>query len=792
MDYNESSIVSLSGLEHIRHRSTGYIPDTGIQGIFHISKEIIDNSIDELALAKDGGVLNVLLFIDKGKSNFKLVVTDNGRGIPHQKLIDVFSNTQTSGKFSDVSYNGISTGSFGIGASVTLALANWFRAITLNRNVIADATIRYDNIPEQPEISPNDLNRTGTIVMFEPDTTIFRGITDYTNDYSKLTEYLIQMSLYNNFQIRLFVLDEMPKSAIKYSTKELIDYIDKFCNGKPDFDSRNLDKERYVTNFFGIARKWTKIIDIKAHNDNYTLLVDMSIRVLLQGGAASNSRLTFVNNILFTDAASLHISLLDRKLKSEIAKLITDSDVKDFVIKHYRLPIWLVADIKFKNAVFTGLEKYSFRDVSFIDPYQYLLNDIITDHVILSLYDVIKDHITTAYNKFSNNEFKVGSMKQLISKLNRPDKFNNCSTTDRQSAELFLVEGDSAKSDQDRDSRFQASYTLGGKPLNSLDTIEKLKASRDKLKKNAIFQDIIMIMNITPGSDDMSNLNFGKIIIMADADTHGYHITNIVIGNLMALCPALITSGRVYVTIPPLYRLSIKGSQSIYVRNTTELNATLAYHLYYRCIDIALVSDTYHDYLGREEYVVFSDLILTIGDEIERLSREYMIPPYLLEKLSLLTPYLNVDNPNLEMLRQHLGIITRYDNQSKILIISIGKEDIIIPLIQITDLIYDRLLPLYKKFYYGKTSIRITTKNSNLYRDTEVTIYHLFELFKQLNGMFKISRFKGLGKMNDVDRYRTCTNPETRRIFQITSLGSIEEIFQMMGRDATYRKQLIL
>ena len=378
-----------------------------------------------------------------------------------------------------------------------------------------------------------------------------------------------------------------------------------------------------------------------------------------------------------------------------------------------------------------------------------------------------------------------------MSRLNRPNKFNDCSTTDREAAELFLVEGDSAKSDQDRDSTFQASYTLGGKPFNGLTDLAHLSESINKIKGNAIFQDIIRILNITPGSNDLKGLNFWKTFIMADADTHGYHITSIVIGNLWAICPALINEGHVYVTMPPLYSLNIKGNKPIYIRNSTELNATLAYHVYYRCLDITVKSEKYSKVLAREEFVAFSELVTRIGEELDRLSTEYMIPALLLEQLSLLTNHLNLKHPNVTELQKWLGCEVKYVKHGHLLIISIGSEDIVVPLNQITELIYARILPMYREFYYGRTKIFATTKNSSALKETPTTIIQLNEMFKKLSGMFTIKRYKGLGSMPAGVTLENCTAPSTRRVYQISNIGDVDVIFDMLGDSSHARKKLM-
>lgn len=801
--YNESSIKNLTGLEHIRLRPSGYINDTHISGTFHLLKEILDNSVDELsAMNSEKGLLQVILFINKDKSSYQGVVIDNGRGIPIGKLIDVFANTMTSGKF-DTSVYRTSAGSFGVGASVSVALSKWFRAITMNNGKIADATIHYDNIPENPMIIETPFDKTGTIVFHEPDDTILTGVPFFSSDFSLLTDYMIQLSLFNIYQLKLFVVNnELPKKYRKADTIDTISYIDSILQGQPFFDSTDpsFDRKAYINSYFGVTKKWDAVFDINGSFEDI-LKVKGELLVSLSNPFTGNTRLTMVNDILFNDNASYHITDLNAALKSKLCEYIQEKRIKQFFLEIYKLPIWLSMDIRFSGALFSGLAKTSFKDFKFKHPYNTLLNKVLTKEMISNIYHLIENHIKNQYDKWSNVDFRPSTtMKGLLAKLNRPSKFFNCSTTNREEAELFLVEGDSAKIDQDRDSRFQASYTLGGKPFNGLTFPNRIEDSIQAIKTNHVFEDIVRILNITPGSNNLSNLNFAKTFITADADTHGYHITNIVIGNLYMLCPELINQGHVYVVIPPLYSLTIKGNKPIYIRNEDELNVTLAYHVYYRCLEIELetpdvqVSNIVRrrsHILSREEFVVFCELVNKIGDELKRLSIEYTIPAILLEQLALMTNHLNLKNPNIMMIQKLLGCEVRYVQSSNIIIVSIGSEDIVVPLNQITDLIYSRILPLYREFYYSKTRIYATTKNSIAMSRSPVSIMQLYSIFEELRNLFVIERYKGLGSMESPDKIVNCTSPKTRRVFRITSIGDLDVVFDMLGNDPSERKKLL-
>ena len=791
-EYNEDSIKTISDFDHMRTRPSGYIPDTAELGQMYLLKEIIDNSIDELDLIKNNGVLEVFIFKSQTRSTYQVAVLDNGRGIPIGKLIESFSSAKCSGKFDTDSYQ-FSTGTFGIGSTVVVALSSWFRAITLNKAIIGDTTIHHTSIPKEISTTTNHTGTTGMVVMFEPDGTIFSQVSDFMADYSKLTEYLTQLGLFASYSARLTIIDnEIPTEVRNGSTLQVMDYINECRMTPPVYDSLRLDKNAYINSFFEITKPWTNKYSFNYAKEDGTLYADLNMLVLTKSNINNNTKLTFVNNILFTNSNSLHISMLYQHAKDKLVQLIPDNNIKEFFKTKYRLPIWLVIDIKYAGAQFAGMAKLSFSDTSFKKPYKAVLNKFFTDELVKDLYGVIEGHIISNYNKFSNKNLKVTDMRHLLTQLNNPTKFNDCSTSDRDKAELLLAEGDSACSDADRDSEFQATYTLGGKPFNGLTTLSKLSEASNNIKANKIFQDIIRITNITPGSNDLDKLNFGKILIMADADTHGYHITNIVIGNLYALCPALIEEGHVHVVVPPLYCLNVKGhKETMYVRNTTELNAALAHQVYYRCFDITIESNQYRKILTRAEFMAFAEIVNKIGNVVKMLSVEYFIPAAILEQLSLMTGHLNLRNPNIAEIKKWLGYDAKYVSSSNILILSVGNDDIIVPLTSVTDLIYKRILPLYREFYYGKTRIYVTTKLTDAMKDRPISIVQLFEMFGTLQSLFKVRRNKGLGSMDENDRKYSCVNPATRRTYQITSIGDLNKIFNCLGSDPKYRKQVV-
>ncbi len=791
MNYNEQSIKTLDSLAHMRLRLNSYVRDTSAGGQFHIIKEAIDNGVDEISLMDGSGCLEVLFFRNKRIGTYQVVVIDNGRGMPLGKMLDILLVGNTSGKFDQENYI-ISTGSNGCGIKTTLAASKDFRAISFNGKLVGDTGLfNHTCTPKRLIKSKNVRNNKGTIVFLTPDPAVLHEIIDFTNDPHLLEEHIAQLSLFANYRIKFFIIEELISDRmLNEDTDVFIQFIKARCNYKPYFDSATFNKEQYVANFFKLTRPFLVSHDFSYRNttDAY-LAIDLKLSVLPTKNV-NNNRLTFVNNILFTDRTCFQYTELIAYLKGKMIKHIQDPAIHNFFKEHYTLPIWVFGNISFSGAVFVGLEKSAYRDDAFKKPYKKALHAMLSEAYVTELYNILAAHIETCYNNFSNKHLKVSNNKSLLTQLNYPTKFTDCRAVDRSITELFLVEGDSAKSDKARNPEFQASYALRGKPINGVLTKDKMSISKEKLKANQIFQDVIKILNIQDGT--MDNLYFNKLFIATDADAHGYHIANIVLGNLFVLCPEFVNSGKIYLSMPPHYRINLGKNKAIFARTTSELNAILSKYVYSNYLELRLQSDLFDKALTIEEYMAFNEIVDLIGDTITSIGEEYFIHPVILEQLALLTNKIDFNNPDTSILSEAFGQDVKFNAATNVLTVSIGTKDIVIPLIKMTEIIYEHILPLYRSFHYNRTTILATTKKTKLMHNQPISVVQLYQIHKQLMKTVPINPLKGLGTMSPPEIYQTCINPEHRRCQQITSLGDIETIFQMLGSDNKWRKQLVL
>ena len=215
-------------------------------------------------------------------------------------------------------------------------------------------------------------------------------------------------------------------------------------------------------------------------------------------------------------------------------------------------------------------------------------------------------------------------------------------------------------------------------------------------------------------------------------------------------------------------------------------------HLEVKC---SYQEKTYH--LKDKSCVNFLRLVLAIGDAINNLSEELVLEPMVIERLTHVVGFIEEGKVDEKKIRERLVgpgyLVDRvsYDPNGHILVLTIGRDDYIIPLQNVQKRLIDVVLPLMNRIRWRTTQIYITTKNTSEFKDRPVSIMALCDIMKTLDGMFRPHRYKGIGSMKPEDKGRTCMDPKSRNIFQITSVGDVNRIFELLGDDALYRKRLL-
>lgn len=570
--YGADDIQILEGLEAVRKRPGMYIGSTGESGLHHLVYEIVDNAIDE-ALAGYCTEINVKIL-----PGDVIEVTDNGRGIPtgiHPKekisaATVVYTILHAGGKFGGGGYK-VSGGLHGVGASVVNALSEWLELTVYDGKEIYFQ--RFENgghYKEQMKVI-GTTDKTGTQVRFKPDSTIFHS-TEFK--YDILLDRLREQAFLNaGLKIVLSDLrdEDKPKQEVLQYEGGIISYVEW------------LQKKR------GAEALHPDVVYIEGLLDN------ISVEIAFQYNTDFNSETfrSFANNIHTVDGGTHEIAF-----KNALNKVINDfvkqykeqqannnkkskkkqDEVKEFVPlsgEAIREAINAVISVKLPECEFEGQTKGKLGNPE-VRPVVYK----ITVEKLTYYFEEHPDTIATIAQKCINAQAARDAAKKAMEAKRKsvtdgaslPGKLADCSDTDPEKTEVYIVEGDSAggSAKQGRDRRFQAILPLWGKMLN----VEKARA--DKVYNNDKLQPVVKALGTGIGEDfDITKLRYGRVVVMADADVDGSHIRTLLLTFFFRFMRPLIEEGHVYLAQPPLFKV-FRGKKVRYAFSDEERDAYIA------------------------------------------------------------------------------------------------------------------------------------------------------------------------------------------------------------------------
>ena len=550
--YDASDIEVLEGLEPVRKRPGMYIGGTDKNGMHHLFSEIIDNSMDE-AVAGYANKINVEIL-----ENNIISVSDNGRGIPVDKhpkfpsksaLEVILTTLHAGGKFNNKIYQ-TSGGLHGVGISVVNALSEF-----LNVEVYRDKNIYSQDFKKgkpQGELLKLDqkTNKRGTKVTFKPDESIFDKNIIF--NIKKLYEFCKSKAyLFAGTEIK-WVCDNKLAIDNNIPNSEVFN----FSNGLEDY----LNNEIEPSSFIG-----KECFSGKKEKDDNNNSVEWAVNWTINSDGFLKS---FCNTVPTPEGGTHEMGLkngLLKALKSHSERIgnkrgssINSEDLSKSMV--------CVISLFIPEPKFQGQTKDKLSNTSA----QKFIENIIKDRFENWLSNspqqaekLLEWIISFTEERLRRKKEKETSRKTAIRKIRLPGKLSDCSQTSKEGTELFIVEGDSAggSAKQARDRNFQAILPLRGKILNVANS------NQSKIKENQQIADLVLALGCgLRESYNENDLRYEKIIIMTDADVDGAHIASLLITFFHEEMPQIISNGKLFIAVPPLYKLS-QGGKIFYARD---------------------------------------------------------------------------------------------------------------------------------------------------------------------------------------------------------------------------------
>ncbi|HDU8548463.1 TPA: DNA topoisomerase IV subunit B [Morganella morganii] len=544
--YNAEDIEVLSGLEPVRRRPGMYTDTTRPN---HLAQEVIDNSVDE-ALAGHAKSVEVILHKDQS-----VEVIDDGRGMPvdihpeeNVSAVElIMTRLHAGGKFSNKNYQ-FSGGLHGVGISVVNALSKRTE-VTVRRDgqVYQIAFENGDKVSELAVIGQCGKRNTGTSVHFWPDEQFF----DSPRFSVSRLVHLLKAKAVLCPGVEILFKDNVNETEQRWCYQDgLTDYL--------------------MENVNGLVTLPEAAFTGKHAGDNEE--VDWALLWLPEGGELLTE--SYVN-LIPTPLGGTHANGLRQGLLDGIREFCEFRNILPRGVKLSADDIWercaYVLSVKMQDPQFAGQtkERLSSRQCSAF------VSGVVKDAFSLWLNQNVQAAEQLAEMAIASAQRRLRAAKKVVRKKLTsgpalPGKLADCSSQDLNQTELFLVEGDSAggSAKQARDREFQAIMPLRGKILNTWEV------SSDEVLASQEVHDISVAIGIDPDSDDLSTLRYGKICILADADSDGLHIATLLCALFVRHFPALVKAGHVYMAMPPLYRIDL-GKEVHYALDESEKNAIL-------------------------------------------------------------------------------------------------------------------------------------------------------------------------------------------------------------------------
>src|SRR5437763_4320011 len=782
--YTAKDITVLEGLEPVRLRPGMYIGSTGSRGLHHLVFEVVDNSVDE-ALAGRADLVEVTLHPDNS-----VTVSDNGSGIPTGVMADqglpavtvVLTKLHAGGKFGGEGYK-VSGGLHGVGVSVVNALSEWLHVdVKQDGKVFHQEFARGEPTTDLKKVGP--AKETGTTITFLPDLEIF-------DELEWSAEILVQRLRETAFLtkgLRIVLTDEREGEERHefYAEGGIRDFV-AYVNAQKD------PVHKHVVYFEGTP--------------NGDPDADGQVELAMQWNTSYvESVFSFANNINTHEGGS-HLS----GFKAALTRTLNDYARKNGLLKEkeenlegedVREGLAAVLSVKLREPQFEGQTKTKLGN-----PW---VRGLVEQTVNVRLGQFLEENPTDAKQiitkaiaarnarQAARKARELTRRKSALESSSLPGKLADCQINDPESAELYLVEGNSAGGSavEARDRLFQAILPLRGKVINS----EKNRIN--KVLSNLEIQAMVTAIGTGIGDEfDISKLRYHRVIVMTDADVDGAHIRTLILTFLYRQMQELVERGHIYIAVPPLYRVKI-GNREQYVEKEAQFEELLVRE---RIKDLDVTSRDGTEWkLTEARWHKFSRALTEFEGWSSRLrsdfgpaAADFVVTHRLVETPAAVPGDVKQALDSLDPNGYDVSVVEAAAESFRAKVIereTSAATQVTVPATLLASPVYAHLRKAYARLteVVGTPPYAIALGKKTRTAETFSALRHdALELAKEGS---QVSRFKGLGEMDPEDLSKTTMDPATRMLVrvEVEDAASADLIFStLMGDQVEPRRNFI-
>jgi DNA gyrase subunit B len=781
LSYSAKDITVLEGLEPVRLRPGMYIGSTGPRGLHHLVYEVVANSVDE-ALAGRNDRIEVTLHPDNS-----VTVRDWGSGIPVDAMADtgesaltvVLTKLHAGGKFGGDGYK-VSGGLHGVGVSVVNALSEWLVAeVRRDGKVYRQEFVRGD--PQGDVQIVGEAEDTGTTISYMPDAEIFTETLELAQE--TLVQHMRETAFLTR-GLRIVLADERAGG-------ETVEFH--YEGGIRDFVA-------YVNGAKEPVHK--HIVYLEAETEEGAVEVAMQWNTSYQ-----ESVFAFANNINTHEGGS-HLSGFRSALTGTLnrygrsANLIKEKKEDALEGEDVREGLAAVISVKLRNPQFEGQTKTKLGNPGVEGLVRTAVNEklgqFLEENPSEARQIITKAVAARTARQAARKARELTRRKSALESSSLPGKLADCQINDPESAELYLVEGNSAGGSavDARDRVFQAILPLRGKVINS----EKNRIN--KVLSNVEIQAMITAIGTGIGDEfDVSKLRYHRVILMTDADVDGAHIRTLILTFLYRQMPQLVEHGHIYIAVPPLYRVKI-GNQEQYVEKEAQFEELLVRE---RVKDMDVTSRGQQAYKLTETrwgrfvraLAEFEGWSSRLRSDFGHAPANFVITHRLVQTDAAVSGDAEGALASLDANGYDVSVVSHDADSFKARIVereTSAATHVTVPAMLLASPIYANVRKAYAKLaeIVGEPPFDLALGKKTRHAETFETLRH--EVLELAKDGIQLSRFKGLGEMNPDELRETTMDPAKRMLVrvEVDDAAAADLVFSMLMGDQVEPRRVFI